>query len=119
MTFVDLMWSMVVFFFWFMLIWMFISIFADILRRNDLSGWAKAFWLIAIFWIPFFGILIYMIVRPKMTEQDKQILADMEAQQRRAAGITPADEIAKAKQLKDSGAITDAEFEEIKKRALA
>jgi len=64
----DLLWSMLVFFFWFMAIWIFITIFADIFRRNDLSGGAKAGWILLIFIVPFIGALIYMIARPKMTE---------------------------------------------------
>ena len=63
-TFGDVLWSMVVFFFWFMFIWMFIAIFSDIFRR-DLSGWSKAGWIILIVVLPFLGILIYLIVRPK------------------------------------------------------
>jgi hypothetical protein len=66
-TFGSVLWAMIVFFFWFMLIWMFIGVFADIFRRNDLSGGAKAGWLLLIFIVPFFGILIYLIARPKMT----------------------------------------------------
>ena len=76
-TFGSVLWAMVVFFFWFMLIWMFIGVFADIFRRNDLSGWAKAGWIFLICVMPFLGILIYMIARPKMTEQDAEILAKM------------------------------------------
>ena len=71
----SFLWTMFVFFFWFMLIWMFIMVFADIFRRKDLSGGAKAGWVLLIFILPFFGILIYLIARPKMTEQDKEMIA--------------------------------------------
>jgi Phospholipase_D-nuclease N-terminal len=67
-TFGTLLWSMLVFFFWFMFIWMFVAIFADILRR-DLSGWAKAGWIVLIVVLPFLGILIYLIARPKTAAQ--------------------------------------------------
>ncbi len=67
----DLMWSMLVFFFWVMLIWMFIAVFADVFRRRDLSGGAKAGWILLIFILPLFGILIYVIVRPTVTDQDR------------------------------------------------
>jgi hypothetical protein len=60
-----------------------------------------------------------MIARPKMTEQDQRMIAEMEEKQRRLAGFSAADEIAKATELKNSGAITEAEFEEMKRRALA
>jgi uncharacterized membrane protein YhaH (DUF805 family) len=114
----GILWTMIAFFFWMMIIWMFISVFADIFRRNDLSGWGKAGWIILVFVVPFIGILIYVIARPKMTEQDKEILMKAQEQQRRAAGYSSADEIAKLSKLKADGAITDAEFEEMKKRAL-
>ena len=82
-TFGSVLWAMVVFFFWFMLIWIFIGVFADLFRRNDLTGWAKAGWLLLIFIVPFFGILIYLIARPKMTEQDKEMIAAMSERERR------------------------------------
>ncbi len=87
-TFGSVLWAMVVFFFWFMLIWIFIGVFADLFRRNDLSGWAKAGWLLLIFIVPFFGILIYLIARPKMTEQDKEMMAAMSERERRASGYS-------------------------------
>jgi len=115
----SVIWAMVVFFFWFMFIWMFIAIFADIFRRDDIGGGAKAGWIILICLLPFLGILIYMIARPKMTEQDKEMMEGYAEAQRRAAGYSAAEEIAKAQQLKDSGAITAEEFEEMKRRALS
>ena len=68
----DLMWSMLVFFFWVALIWMFIAVFADVFRRRDLSGGAKAGWILLIFILPLFGILIYVIVRPTVTDDDRE-----------------------------------------------
>ena len=99
----DALWAMLVFFFWFMAIWIFITIFADIFRRNDLSGGAKAGWILLIFIVPFIGALIYMIARPKMTEQDKQIIEQAQEAQRRIEGYSAADEIAKLAALRDSG----------------
>jgi type VI protein secretion system component VasK len=115
----DVMWSMMVFFFWFMYIWMFITVFADIFRRNDIHGWAKAGWLIFLIFIPLIGVLVYLIARPKMTAQDKQMIEEAQQKQRRAAGYSAAEEIAKAQALKDSGAISEAEFEELKRKAMA
>ena len=119
MTIWEVLWTMLMFYFLFMVIWMFIGIFADIFRRDDLSGWAKAGWLILIFVLPLLGILIYMIVRPKMTEQDKRMMAEAQERERRAAGYSATEEIAKAAELKDKGAISAEEFEDIKRRALA
>jgi hypothetical protein len=115
----DVIVAMVVFYFWFMFIWIFITIVADIFRREDVSGWGKAAWLFLLVIFPFLGALIYMIARPKMTEQDKRIMTELEEKQRRLSGFSAADEIAKATELKNSGAITEAEFEEMKRRALA
>ena len=67
LTFWDVIFSMVAFFFWFMLIWIFIALFADIFRRHDLSGLAKAGWLILIVVLPFIGALIYIVMRPSDT----------------------------------------------------
>lgn len=114
----DLIWSMVAFFFWFMLIWIFISIFADIFRRNDLSGGWKAIWIILLVILPFLGALIYIISRPKMTAQDVQMLTQQEAAYKAASGVTAADQIAKLEQLKASGAITVPEYEALKKKAI-
>jgi hypothetical protein len=109
---------MIEFFFIFMLIWMFIGVFADIFRRNDLSGGAKALWILFIFVLPLLGILIYMIGRPKMTEQDKEMIMQAQEAQRRAQGYSAADEVAKLAKLRDEGKITAQEYEEQKKRAM-
>ncbi len=114
----DLMWSMVVFFFWFMFIWIFITIFADIFRRNDLSGGMKAVWVVALVILPFLGALIYMVARPKATAQDVQMMAQAEAAQKAAAGVSTADELTKLAQLKDAGVISVPEYEELKKKLL-
>jgi len=117
-TFGSVLWAMVVFFFWFMLIWIFIGVFADLFRRNDLTGWAKAGWLLLIFVLPFFGILIYMIARPKMTEQDKEMMAVISERERRATGYSAADEVAKLAKLRDEGKITAEEYEQMKQQAM-
>jgi hypothetical protein len=117
-TFGSVLWAMIVFFFWFMLIWMFIGVFADIFRRNDLSGGAKAGWLLLIFIVPFFGILIYLIARPKMTEQDKEMMAAMQERERRVSGYSAADEVSKLAKLRDEGKITAEEFEQLKQQAM-
>ena len=107
---------MAVIFIWMMVIWMFIAVFTDIFRRRDHGGWAKAGWIFLIFILPLLGILIYLISRPKdaTAEQDAEIMAA----QQRAAGYSSAAEIEKAQQLLASGAITQAEFDQIKANAL-
>ena len=115
----EFLWWMLMFYLFFMVIWMFISIFADIFRRENLSGWGKAGWILLIFILPFLGILIYVIVRPKNTEQDQRMMAEAKAQQARLTGGSSVDDIAKAKELLDKGAISQAEFDAIKSKALA
>jgi hypothetical protein len=115
----EFFWYMIVFYLFFMVIWMFIQVFADIFRRENLSGWGKAGWIFLIFVFPFLGILIYMIVRPKNTEQDQRMMADMQATQTRVEGGSALDDIAKAQALLDKGSITQPEFDAIKAKALA
>ena len=117
-SFGSVLWVMIEFFFVFLLIWMFIAVFADIFRRNDLSGWAKAGWIFLIFIVPLLGILIYVIARPKMTEQDKEMMMQAQEAQRRIEGYSPADEVAKLSKLRDEGKITAEEYEDMKKKAM-
>ena len=117
-SFGNVLWTMLVFFFWFMAIWIFIIVFSDIFRRRDLSGAAKAGWIILIFIVPFLGAIIYMIARPRMTEQDKEDMERMQAAEMRVSGYSPADEVAKLSKLRDEGKITAEEYEEMKKRAM-
>lgn len=114
----DILWAMLAFFFWFMVIWIFIAVFADIFRRNDISGWGKAGWILLIFILPFIGLLIYMIARPKMTEQDKQMIQAAQERERRATGYSAADEVAKLAKLRDEGKITADEYESMKQQAM-
>jgi uncharacterized protein (DUF58 family) len=115
----DVLWTTVALFFWVMAIWIFIAIFGDIFRRTDLSGAAKAGWILLIFILPFLGCLIYIVARPKVTAQDVKLMAQAEAANKAVAGVSTADELTKLQQLKDSGAITAAEFDALKAKALA
>ena len=114
----SVIWTMLIFFFWMMAIWIFIMVFSDIFRRRDLSGAAKAGWIILIFIVPFLGAIIYMIARPRMTEQDKEDMARMQEAERRVSGYSPADEVAKLSKLRDEGKITAEEYEDMKKKAM-
>ena len=116
-SFGSVIWTMVVLFFWVMAIWIFIAIFADIFRRNDISGWAKAGWIFLIFVVPFLGALIYIIARPKMTAQDKEMMEQAQEAQRRISGYSPADEIAKLAELRDKGEISAEEYTDLKRKA--
>jgi hypothetical protein len=112
-------WYMLLIYLFVMVIWIFIKVFADIFHRENLSGWGKAGWILLIIVVPFIGLLIYMIARPKNTEQDQRDMAQMQAAQARLTGGSAVDDIAKAQALLDKGAITQAEFDSIKAKALA
>jgi uncharacterized membrane protein len=117
-TFLDVFWYMLVFFLWIMFFWVFISVVADIFRRDDIHGWKKAGWILLIIVLPLIGILIYLIARPKVTAQDVRMLTQAEAAQQAAAGVSTADELAKLKELHNAGVIDDAEFADLKKKAM-
>ncbi len=110
---------MIFFFFWMMAIFIFISLFADIFRRNDLSGAWKVIWILVLFWIPFLGALIYIISRPKLTAQDLEMATQAEAAQRAASQVSVADQLEKLTQLRDAGTISVPEYEQLKAKLLA
>jgi len=124
-TFGDVLWSMFVFFAWILFFWMLFAVLGDLFRRHDISGWAKAGWCVFVIVLPFLGIFIYLIAEGKgMGQRSVREAADAQAQfdahVRSVAGSSnSADEIAKAKGLLDSGAITPEEFETLKAKALA
>ncbi len=123
--FLDLMWTMVVFFLWILWFWLLFSVFADIFRRHDIGGGAKTLWIIFAILLPFLGVFVYLITQNVgMTERNLERARAQRDQfdtyVRETAGSGgAAAEIDKAKQLLDSGAITQAEFEAIKQKALA
>ena len=123
-SFSQVMWSMFVFFTWILFFWLLIVVFSDLFRRHDIGGWAKAGWSIFVVFLPFLGILVYMIAEGKgMAErnvrQAQEAQAQTEAYVRSVAGSgNPAEQIAQAKQLLDSGTISQAEFDQLKAKAL-
>jgi type VI protein secretion system component VasK len=117
-TFLDVFWWMVVFFLWIAFFWVFISVVADIFRRDDIHGWKKAMWLLLIIILPLIGILIYVIARPKVTAQDVRMLTQAQAAQQAAAGVSTADELAKLKELHNQGVLSDSEYESLKQKTI-
>jgi hypothetical protein len=121
--FLDILWTMMIFFLFVIWIWILITVFVDIFRRRDTSGFAKALWIIFVILTPYLGVLIYLIVNHDgMAERNvKQMHAQQAATDdyiRSVSGGSAA-EIEKAKGLLDSGAITQAEFDTLKQKALA
>ena len=118
-NFGDFLWGLIVLYFWFMIIWVFIRVFADIFRRRDLSGRMKALWIVALFVLPFLGAIIYMATRPHLSEDDLVATPVATHAAQPVAAASTADEIAKLSTLRDSGALTPAEFDVAKAKALA
>ena len=122
--FMDVLWSMVIFFLFVIWIWILITVFADIFRRRDIGGGMKAVWIIFVILLPYLGVFIYLIAEGhKMAERNAEQMQSARAQQdeyiKSVAGSSAADQIAQAKTLLDSGAITQAEFDGLKAKALS
>ncbi len=123
--FLDILWTMIIFFAWVIWIWTVFQILADVFGRRDLSGWGKAAWTVFVIVLPFLGVLIYMIANDEgMAERRREAARGQQAQVdeyvRSVAGSGgAAAEIDKANQLLDQGTITPEEFAAIKAKALA
>jgi hypothetical protein len=123
--FLDILWTMLVFFGWVIWFWLLIIVFSDLFSRHDISGWGKAGWIVLVVVLPYLGVFIYLIAQGRQMAERR----DQQSQAARtefddyvktvAAPGGAAAEIEKAKQLLDSGAITQAEFDAIKTKALA
>ena len=121
--FLEVLWTMIVFFAWVIWLWTAITVLGDVFRRHDIGGWQKAAWVVFVIVVPFLGVLVYLIaqhegMRERGMRQAEAQKAAFDDYVREAAGGSAA-EIAKAKELLDSGAINQAEFEAIKARALS
>jgi hypothetical protein len=122
--FLDVFWTLLVFFAWVIWLWLLISVLGDVFRRHDLSGGGTVGWTILLILLPFLGVLVYLGTQSKhMAERNVQqaraAQTQMDEHVRSAAGGGAAAEIEKAKQLLDRGAISQAEYERLKQRALA
>ena len=123
--FLDVLWSMLVFFVWIAWFLLLFHVIADVFRRRDASGGKKTLWLIFLIFVPFLGVFVYLIANSddmarRSIEQAEASRAQMDDYVRTTAGSGgAAGEIEKAKGLLDSGAITQAEFDAIKAKALA
>jgi len=124
--FLEVLWTMLIFFAWVMWFWLLIVIIGDVFRRHDIGGGKKTLWLIVILFLPFIGVFAYVIANSQsMAERNRDRAMAQQAQfddyvrQTAGGGAGAAAEIDKAKQLLDSGAITQAEFDAIKAKAIA
>jgi len=122
--FLSALWLMILFFAFIIWFWLLISIFGDIFRRRDIGGGMKAIWIIFIVLVWWLGVLIYLIANhdgmaDRSMEQMKAAKAQQDDYIKSVAGSSPADQVAQAKSLLDSGAITQAEFDTMKANALS
>jgi hypothetical protein len=128
-SFWDFLWTTIWVFFFIAFLMMLFSLFADIFRDQELSGWGKTGWCILLIFLPILGSLIYLIVRGKgMARRQGREMAEYRARQdeyiRSVASTSsptssPADQLAQAKALLDSGAITQQEYATVKAKVLA
>ena len=122
--FLDIFWTMLIFFMWVIWLWILITVLMDLFRRHDIGGWGKAAWTLFVIVLPFLGVFMYLVTQGgKMAERKAEEIrasqASFDEYVRNAAGSGgPSDQIAKGKELLDAGAIDQAEFEMLKRKAL-
>jgi hypothetical protein len=121
----DLMWTLFIFFGLIVYFWVLITVFADLFRRRDVSGWGKAGWTVFVFVLPLVGALVYLISQGRGMAARRAGEADQAKQGTdeyirsvAAPGFRGVDEIARGKDLLDRGEISQEEFEQMKRRAL-
>jgi hypothetical protein len=120
----QVLWSILWFFLFFIWFWLVIMIFADLIRSKDLSGWVKALWALAIIFLPYLGILLYLIVRGGSMQERSvaRAKADEEAFQSyvrdTAGGTSNADQLAKLADLHTRGKLDDTEYANAKAKVL-
>ena len=123
--FLNILWDILIIFAWVIFIWIAITVLIDVFRRHDISGWGKAAWVVLVVILPWIGVLAYLIfnhsgMNERSAKQASTAQAQFDEYVRQTAGSGgAASEIERAKQLLDSGAITQQEFESLKAKALA
>jgi hypothetical protein len=121
----EVFWTMLIFFAFVVWVWILITVMIDIFRRHDASGWAKVLWIAFIIVLPYLGVFVYLIFEHRgMSERTIKHQREAKAEfdeyvQSVAARSDPTEQIARAKQMLDSGTISQAEFEQLKANALA
>src|SRR4029453_4909988 len=123
-TFGQVMWTILVLFAWILFFWLLFMVFGDLFRRDDISGWGKAAWVIFVIFVPFLGCFVYLIsqghkIGERNMQQAQAAQAQMDSHIKSVTGSGSAEQVAKAKELLDSGAISQAEYDQLKAKALA
>jgi purine-cytosine permease-like protein len=123
--FLDIFWTMLIFFSWVIWIWTAIAVLMDVFGRHDISGWSKAAWVVLVIVLPFLGVLVYLIANSgdmaaRKAGQSQAARSEFDGHVKDVAGSGgAAAEIEKAKRLLDGGAISQGEFDTLKAKALA
>ena len=122
--FLEVFWTMLIFFAFFIWIWILITVFTDLFRRDDISGWGKTGWIIFVIVLPYLGVFVYLIAEHQgMTErtiqQQEAAKSQMDQYVKSVAGSDPTEQIAKGEELLKQGTISQGEFDQIKRKALA
>ena len=108
--------SIFIFVLWF---WLLITVFGDLFRRHDISGWAKAIWVIVLIIFPYLGIFIYLIMQHRgMAERQSQRAQQARDELRQVVGFSVADELEKLERLKNSNTISNDEYLRLRARAV-
>ena len=108
--------SIFIFVLWF---WLLITVFGDLFRRRDVSGWGKTFWVIALIIFPYLGVFIYLISQHRgMAERQNERAQQARDQLRQVAGFSAADELEKLERLKNSNTISNDEYERLRARVV-
>ena len=120
----QVFWSFLWFFLWFIWLWLLIIVFSDVFRSRDLSGWGKALWCIFVIILPYLGVFVYLIARGhKMGEHAAQAAQQQDAAFRQyvqdTTAASPADQLTKLADLRTTGAIDDAEYQQLKAKVIA
>ncbi len=124
MPLLDLFWAMLMLFLWLAWIWVVVSVVMDIFRNHEMGGVSKAIWTVFVILLPWLGVVIYIIAHG--TGMAARSVADATVREqaaedyiRQVAGVSPADELAKLAELRDTGVISDEEFAAHKAKVLA
>jgi hypothetical protein len=121
----QVLWSMMWFFIFFIWIWLLITVFADIFRSSDLSGFAKFLWIFFVIFLPYLGVFVYLIARGHKMGEHAMAAAQAQDQAARAyiqsaagTAASPSDELARLADLKAKGVIDDAEYNKLKAKVI-
>jgi hypothetical protein len=109
---------------WFLLlfiwIWLLITVFADIFRRHDISGWIKTLWILFVIVLPYLGVFIYLVTQGRsMAQRNVRAVEQQREELRQVVGYSHADELDKLSKLHDSGQLSDAEYQQLRSKVIA